>query len=295
MTVYLDVLVVINVFINYLLLLGTACLGGIPAGRLRLLAASVLSGALSAGILLPGFDNLFFKIALCVLTVAVAFPNRSLAGFGKHTLLFLLVNFVFAGAIMGLELAFSPKRMAFFNGVLYLDLPIGTFVLFAGLAYLLVEAVGWLSGRFSCAQYRVRVAKGGREVVCTGFVDTGNSLADPYTGEPVILLSLAAAAPLLTAHQQLFILSSQTKDPAGLRLIPFATAGGEGLLPAFRPDRVRVEDGRGRVLASTAHVCVGVVAERLGKGENDCILQGEILGRTDHGLAAKTVEQVVRR
>ena len=38
-----------------------------------------------------------------------------------------------------------------------------------------------------------------------------------------------------------------------------------------------------------------VVAERFGKGENDCILQGEIIGRTDNGLAAKTVEKMVRR
>ncbi|MBO1679640.1 sigma-E processing peptidase SpoIIGA [Bittarella massiliensis (ex Durand et al. 2017)] len=295
MTVYLDVLVAINVFINYLLLLGTACLGGIPAGRLRILAASALSGLLSACILLPGFDNLFFKIALCILTVAVAFPNRSLAGFGKNALLFLLVNFVFAGAIMGLELAFSPRRMAYFNGVLYLDLPIGAFVLFAGLSYLLVEGVSWLSGRFSKAQYRVRVQKGGRETVCTGFVDTGNTLADPYTGDPVVLLSLSAAAPLLTAHQQLFVLSSQTKDPAGLRLIPYGTASGKALLPAFTPDRILVEDARGRVLCSTGRVCVGVVAERFGKGENDCILQGEIIGRTDNGLAAKTVEKMVRR
>ena len=99
------------------------------------------------------------------------------------------------------------------------------------------------------------VALGNRSVTLSGLIDSGNLLADPLDGKPVIPVQASAAAPLLSAELAACISEGST-DPARLRalpeaarlrIIPAATATGHSLLIGIRPDRVtiRLPDAEG--------------------------------------------------
>jgi len=92
-------------------------------------------------------------------------------------------------------------------------------------ATLLIEGlVFWLfrrlfSGQGASAEpLRLTIAHQGRQAELFAKADTGNALREPFSGLPVIVCAAEAGA--------------------GLRLVPFQTLGGDGLLPAFKPDRV---------------------------------------------------------
>ena len=86
-------------------------------------------------------------------------------------------------------------------------------------------------------------------------IDTGHSLRDPFTGDPVVLIDPAAAKSLF---------GTDTPSPETLpgalktrfRLVPCSTAGGDGLLPAVRCDRV-APDGCEPVFTVTVAVAAG--------------------------------------
>ena len=76
-TIYIDVLLAVNIFINYFLLLAAAKFLAVRRIRLRILAASILGAAYSLTMLLPSIPMvlaLLMKLAMSASLVFVAFP-----------------------------------------------------------------------------------------------------------------------------------------------------------------------------------------------------------------------------
>jgi stage II sporulation protein GA (sporulation sigma-E factor processing peptidase) len=89
----------------------------------------------------------------------------------------------------------------------------------------------------------------GRSVTLLALVDTGNTLSDPLTGRPVVVVEGEKLAPLLPELAPLT--PKRLSDPAallgeghpglGLRLLPYRAVGvAWGLLLALRLDQVTV-------------------------------------------------------
>ena len=87
----------------------------------------------------------------------------------------------------------------------------------------------------------VELFYGSNSLSLTALRDTGNSLCDPVTGKPVLILGADAAENLtgLTATQLRNPVETIGAIP-GLRLIPYRAIGGAGLLLALRLPKVRV-------------------------------------------------------
>ena len=72
--------------------------------------------------------------------------------------------------------------------------------------------------------YKVNINfKDGEKISLTGFMDTGNNLYDPYKRRPIILVS------------------NKYKKEDKFILVPYYTAGGEGLLKCIKPDSIYIE------------------------------------------------------
>ena len=101
MTVYIDVLFALNTAINYLLLRGSAAMGGCAAGRLRLLGAACLGGLYAAASVIPGLDRLaspLFQLLFAAFMMLIAFGFHKTTC--KQTLFFLALSFAFGGAVL---------------------------------------------------------------------------------------------------------------------------------------------------------------------------------------------------
>lgn len=239
-----------------LLLLKTAerITGGGTRPR-RLWAGAGFGGLAAAAVYLPGCNWLgglpgagLIFLGLCL----ICFGWRGRAW--KRWLWFFCVCCGFAGlalAVCGLLRVRAFSR----DGRVYYRLSGRALVLLAlavyGLCRLLLERFARHRGR---ELVRLGLTLGDRTFTCTALRDTGNTLADPATGEPVLVARWQAAARLLP---ELGLTKAQFEDPAALvlrlgtarpglrtRLIPFRAVGVEGgLLAAVVLDRV-TEDGK---------------------------------------------------
>lgn len=247
MTIYADLVMVLNGLVDFLLLMGTNRLSGFPAEGKRAAFAAVFGAAYSGVCLVPGFrflGNTFWRLIALGGISGLAFGwNRSAL---KRSGMFLLLSMALGGMALGLGKS-----------------NIWTLALSAGMLWL-VCAVSF-DGRMGHEEYiPLEICYQGRRIRILALRDTGNALRDPITGEGVFILSQAAASRLtgLTAEQLANPLETITQRPiSGLRLIPFHSVGcAGGMLLAMRMDQVKIGSRVQRAVVAFAPY-------GLGKGE----------------------------
>lgn len=227
---YLDLYMLLNFGVDYLLLLGTQRLSGTAGHPNRILGAAVLGAAYSGLCLVPGFSFL--------------------AG--------VLWRLVFLGLISAL--AFGVTKSAWRRCGIFavLSLALGGMAALAGSGQLLrLLACGgglWLLCAFAFGGppgkqlVPLQIRQGGKELSLTALKDTGNGLRDPITGEQVLVLGCSQAMTLtgLSREQLEKPMETLERNPGqGLRLVPYYAVGKTGLLLAMRMGEV-CWDGRKR-------------------------------------------------
>lgn len=216
---YWDLTVILNFLVDYLLLFAAARLSGTYAANGRLLAAATLGGIYAGGCLLPGFGFLGaipWRVVFLALMAMLAYGLRRSTW--QQAGLFLLLSFSLGGMAQ-LAAGSDPGKLLLCAALLWL-----------GCTFL-------LRGRAGAGRYIPLVISGnGTTLRLTALRDTGNTLLDPVTGEPVLVIDRDASCALtgLTAQQlssPIETLKSQTEP--GLRLIPYRAVGqNEGFLLA---------------------------------------------------------------
>lgn len=246
-TVYLDELFLLDLIIDYFLLLGTAKLLTLPYRRGRFLAGAALGAAWSCAGMLPALGFLRAPAMLPVLAAAV-----TLAAFGdQRRLLRSLVGFLGVSALFGGAVyAAALLRDGGAAGYPLLRLDMRVLVLSFALCWAAVSLL--LRGRSKAGVRRildVTVERQGRAVHLRALEDTGNGLIDPVTGCAAFVAEAGALSVLFAPGDAPFLRGPPAEAVLhipGTRLIPCAgVTGGRSLLLAFRPDRVTV-DGRER-------------------------------------------------
>lgn len=226
MVVYLDIVILLNFLVDFLLLLGTNRLSGFPPSAGRSALAALLGAIHSGACLLPGFrflgNFLWRLVSLCLMAgIAFGWNNSALKRCGVFVLLTM--------ALGGIALQFA--RGNFISVLLAAGL-------LALLCHLSFDAT--VGGR---EYIPVKITSGERSVSLIALQDSGNTLRDPITGEQVLVISADAARILtqLTPGQLRTPLETLAKYPAaGYRLIPYCAVGGSGMLLAKRFHNVTI-------------------------------------------------------
>lgn len=262
--VYIDALFLLNLIVNYLLLLAAAKLAGEPLRRLRLAAGAALGGLYAAAIFFPGMG--FLTHPLCKLGAAVL---MLLTGFGgsrrllRVTLVFFGLSCAFGGGIFAIGLL-GGRGLTLRNGVLYSVMDLRILLLSAAVCYAVLTLVFRRTARHGRREVLPAVLiLEGRRVAVNALVDTGNTLTDPVTGRPVMVAEGSRLGPLLPGERVLD--EKALRDPVGtlerlsrggrgrrFRLLPYQAVGVEcGMLLALRLDDARVgaEDYGGILVA----------------------------------------------
>lgn len=252
--IYLDSVWVLNTLMDYLLLLATAQLAGLPLRRRRLLAAAALGGCYAAAVFLPGLAFLSSPPAKLLSGVAIA--GAAFWGqrrFLRLTLLFFIVSCGFAGSVLALGLI-TGSRIPSANGIFYTNVSAKVLLISATAAYVVLSVVfracarhGGIGGE----RIPVRIQLSGRLVELAALADTGCSLRDPMTGQPVLIAAASRLEPLWPAWQAPLLSPRALRDPTGalerlhaagrdglrFQLLPYTAVGVSGnLLLAFRSD-----------------------------------------------------------
>ena len=278
MVVYADVLIALNIFVNYFLLLSVKKLMKINVKTLNIAIGALLGGIYALSIFLENVPKpLQFLMNICALSVMtlVSFRPISLKAFLKYILCLFGVNTVFAGIMLAVWLFFSPKGMLYNNSIVYFDIDIKLLAVSTLVCYAVLRVVGLFVKRASPADKTVSVSlvNSGKSITVNALIDTGNTLKDAFTGEGVVIADEAVIKLLFGCSLTAYIEKEKSENKLNIRLIPVNTVSGETVLPAVKTDQM--------IINKTGKTKQGVLLAqsktKISNGEYQLILNWEIM------------------
>ena len=236
MSVYIDLLVLLNFLVDFCLLIGANRLAGYPVGLKRAALGALVGGIYGGVCVLPGLvflSGTVWRIVFLLIVGGVGFGFRREAI--RRCVLFTLLSLALGGVAAGLEGS-------------------GFWTLILSAAGIFLMCAWGLRGRLGAQYVPVEVVAGEHVHRFTALVDTGNTLKDPITGQDILVVSAALAQELAGLSQwELCNPVLAVERHTGLRLIPFHAVGvSGGLLVGKKFEKVTVGQKEGSCILAFA-------------------------------------------
>jgi len=259
-TVYIDLLVIINLYITYFLLKGTGVFLHRKLSTARCAAGAFAGGVSSIAILLPPlpfFANIVIKAASGAVITLIAFGRKD---FLKNALFFIIINVVFAGLTLLLWLFAAPFGMTYRNGFAYFDISFAALAVTTAISYGLIKLLRYLlDTRISEREYKIEIINRGQTVTLPALADSGNMLVDFFTGMSVIVCGEDAVKSVFP--EAVYELGENGNYPDGIRFLPYTTVSSAGLIPVFKAEKISVKtEGRPD---KAVRALIGVTKEKI--------------------------------
>ena len=296
--VYVDILIVINIFVNYFLLLETSFISNEKTNRLRLLLGSALGGIYSLIILVPPMNpvlSVLLKLVFSITIILASFKLKNVKHFLRLFAIFFGVNFVFAGLMFAIWIAIKPNGMQFNNGAVYFDINALMLTILTVLCYLIVTLISKFARRNAPHDkiIDIIIEFENRKVSGRALIDTGNSLKDSFSGAPVVVAEYSFIKEILPDNLLDYFSDVNCFDTgnisdiykAKIRLIPFNSIGGNGLLKAFRPDKLNIVIDQRKISINSVFVAVRNIS--LSNGEYIAIVNPAMIDEYSKGATFK--------
>ena len=259
MTIYIDIVLIENLIMNYIILFTTAVVLKIKVNHIRLILASLLGAGYSIiaymGII-KVYSSIILKIILSVLIIYIAFNPQNIKKMCKDLLLFYLVSFVFGGATFALIYIIKPQNILMKNGLFLGTYTLKTVMLGAVVAFcIIIGAFAIIKNKISKKDMfcEIEILINQKKIKTKAMIDTGNMLKEPITNVPVIVVEhilLYSCMPKEILNNLKEIMGGdfknipcdiQEKYISKLKLIPFSSLGKQnGMLIGIRPEYVKV-------------------------------------------------------
>jgi len=284
--IYIDTLFLLNLIVNYLLLLTTAKIGAVQIPRWRLGIGALFGAVYAEAAVFPPLGFLLaapMRLVSGSAMVLLVFGGKR--GILRLTLLFFAVSAAFGGTIYAISLMAGGPA---YDGHHVLPISLKVLVVAFALCYGVMSLVFHRLGRDTGPKLvEIELTRKGRSVAFTGLLDTGNSLTDPLTGGAVLVAETETLLPLFDPATARLLQSPLADTPVellpklqerpeglGLYLLPYTAVGTRsGFLLAFRPDQARLngKEKKGLSVAlSSARVSDG--------GRYNALINGGVFG-----------------
>lgn len=295
MTIYIDIVLIENLIMNYIILFTTAVVLKIKVNHIRLILASLLGAGYSIiaymGII-QVYSSIILKIILSVLIIYIAFNPQNIKKMCKDLLLFYLVSFVFGGAAFALIYIIKPQNILMKNGLFLGTYTLKTVMLGAIVAFcIIIGAFAIIKNKISKKDMfcEIEILINQKKIKTKAMIDTGNMLKEPITNVPVIVVEhilLYSCMPKEILNNLKEIMGGdfknipcdiQEKYISKLKLIPFSSLGKQnGMLIGIRPEYVKViTDEQEKI---NKNVIIGIYEKSLTKkGEYQALIGIELL------------------
>ncbi len=280
MQVYIELVILDNFAIIFLLAKLSYYLVGEPAKMLRLISACVVGTAVA--VLYPFIGGIWLPIVLKIGTglvlSAILFKPKKLF---KGMFLFFILTFTYGGALFAMGLFIHGNVEAALTKPVA-SVPIGVSLL---TAYALFVCIKRMILRMKKSRdingflYDAEIRVGGSSVECKAFLDSGNRLYDDKSGLPVVIASAGTLAKALGDEQMSALFLGKTKGFDEAHYVDYKTVSGKSKLFVFRPDELVVYVADKKNIISD--VMLGVAFRRLSDVEsyglilNPAVMTGE--------------------
>ncbi len=244
MEVYLDLVVILNFIVDFLLILGTNRISGFPSGGKRAALAAGVGAIYAGGCVIPSLTflgNLLWRTVVLVLMSLIAFGWGN--GALRRGILFIFLSMALGGIALGLG-----------NGGFWA-------IVLAALGVAILCVMGFC-GRPGQQKYvPVAIAHGIHKIHLTALMDTGNTLRDPVSGRAVLVVDASVGEKLLGLSVSDLEHPVQTLEKTpnrGLRLIPYHAVGHpNGMLLGAKVERLEINGKREDMIVAFAPQLIG--------------------------------------
>ncbi len=286
--IYLDVLVAVNIFVTYILLVCTRVVAKLQTKKWGVVISTIIGGASSLIIFweeMPIALSIVYKILVGIIISYSAFVPNNRKLFFKTTLAFFLVNFIFGGVMYFIEITLNINNILYINGTVYFDISVLFLVSMTLICYgLLLVGDYFLRKRASeNTIYEVLLYFRNECVTLKALYDTGNHLTDGLDSKPVIIVELKEILRFFSTSETVFFMDDDLSSdvPATIknvfRIIPCNSVTGSSILKGFIPEKIEIISKDYKY--ETTFLVVAVSNGDLQNGEYNCILNADIFER----------------
>lgn len=292
MTIYLDIVLIENLCMNYIILFATGYLLKKKMNHIRLIISAIIGGIYSilAYIqILEIYSNIILKIILSIVMVYIAYKAEKIKSFAKELVFFYLTSFVFGGCAFALLYFVKPEEILMLNGTYVGTYPLKIAILGGIVGFTIISiAFHFAKAKFSPKDMycSISIYFNKKQITTTALLDTGNMLKDPITRMPVIVVEKDVLKNILPYN----ILDNLQEIIGGdvpkeiyedenleymtkFRVIPFNSIGkANGMLLGFKVDKILIEQEEQKKEAK--NVIVGIYEHKLSKKDQYCALIG---------------------
>lgn len=271
--VYIDVLFLINFIMDLLLLVIVKRLRHQEGKKYRLILGAITGAVLACLVNVCFMADVFFYLTIGYgltgfLMTMISFGIRNKRAFISNYLVLLISSFVLGGMVNSLYLNTQTR---YYLNLMYQELLKGekrtasiAIITIITLLLASVACIIWRQNRRKEDElYSVELYIEEEPIVCKGFMDTGNSLRDPISGKPVIVVDEKLLEKELDQLKEL--------HPNRIRVIPYSSVGKQnGLLFGIRLKKIIISNS------------------------NDCICNHEVIAAlSNQGFANRETYQVL--
>ena len=203
MTIYLDVVLIENLCMNYIILFATGYLLKIKINHIRLVLSALLGGIYSIAAymqILEIYSNIILKIILSMVMVYIAYNSKNVKQILKQLVFFYLTSFVFGGCAFALLYFIKPEQILMKNGVYIGTYPIKIAILGGIVGFtIIVIAFRYVKTKLNKKSMfcELEIYFENKSISTTALIDTGNMLKDPITSMSVIVVEKSILKEIL--------------------------------------------------------------------------------------------------
>lgn len=251
MTIYLDIVFLENVFINYTILIATTMLLKQKFKFGKALISSTVGGIASIILFLIKSSLLIeisLKILISVIMILIVYGKKK---FLRNILLFYLTSLVFGGVATIIIFSIKPESLniseKFSNGNILIKNIIKASIISTVVIFIVSKLIknSELKKRNI---YDLEIFYKGKMLKIKAFLDSGNLLKEPITGKSVIIVekdSLKGIVERDVIDNLKNILSGKWLKDVNTKfsffIIPFVSLGNDnGILIGFKPEYIKI-------------------------------------------------------
>lgn len=215
MKVYIDLIFLLNVYLDFFILLTTSLILKRNVSIIRIFVGSIVGG-FSIVLLFFSINNFLFfllKFIFSILMVICTFSFRDFKYFINNLFYLYINSFVLGGGLYLLELEFN-----FYNIFIILIFSLLILILY-------IHELNKIKYNYN-NYLKVEVTYKKEKFNFVGYVDSGNKLTDQYKNRPISLV-----------YSDLF-----KYDYEDVILVPYETASGSGVLKCIKVDKMIIND-----------------------------------------------------
>ncbi|MBP3255261.1 MAG: sigma-E processing peptidase SpoIIGA [Clostridia bacterium] len=289
MTIYLDVVLIENLCMNYIILFTTGYVLKVKRKHIRIIISALLGGIYSILAymeIMEIYSNIIIKIIISIVMVYIAFVPKNIKEMLKILVFFYLASFAFGGCAFALLYFIKPEEILMRNGVLIGTYPL-KIALLGGILGFIILSISFYIIKNKIIKKNIfcnlTIYMEGKSKNITALIDTGNMLKEPITNFPVIVVEKNSLDELIQNE----ILSNidniiegnlpeelyKSKCLNKFRVIPFKSLGKEnGLLLGFKVDKISIQIEESEKIVED--VIVGIYKFKLSKKDQYSALIG---------------------